>query len=498
MFKRRSVMLLCGVVAMSLAASATPAQEGPGESFSLSLDQALRIALKNNLDLVSARFAPELAEQDIEVQRSNFNGGFQATLNHNESERVPQQASDATSTDTSSLNTGFQKNLRMGADYTVGFGVVRSDVSAINIVLPATYRSGLTFDFNLPILKGFGTETNTEQLVLAENVYDISLTDLEGQAEVILQTVEGAYWDVIAGAEALRVARESLDRAKDLLELNRKKVEVGTLAPIEITQAEAGVASEEEGVIVAVENLANAEDELRRLLAIPDSDPRWAMSVAPTDRPDLTRRTVDLDAAIETALVERPEMLSAQQTVRNAELSERVARRETRHQLDLNANYGPSGTSVVGVNESISRALQRFEFTWSTQLLYRIPIGNRAAKAGFAQARLSREQSEVDLQNQEQTIRVEVRRAARAVDSGFKRFEAAQSNVVLQRKKLEAEQKKFENGMSTTFQVREFQNDLSESELSTIRAGLNYAKALAALEASKGTLLESRGLELSE
>jgi outer membrane protein TolC len=402
-----------------------------------------------------------------------------------------------TDSDTTRLSMGVQKNLRMGADFTVGIGAVQSNIGALNVVLPTTYNSGLSFDFNLPILKGFGTETNTEQLVLAENSYDISLTDLEGQAETVLQLVEGAYWDVIASAEALRVARESLARAQDLLELNRKKVEVGTLAPIEITQAEAGVASEEEGVIVAEEGLANAEDELRRLLAIPAGDPRWTMSITPTDRPDFTRRSVDLQGSIETALVERPEMLSAMQTVENNQLSERVASRQVRHQLDFNANYGPSGTSVEGLNESLSRALQRFEFTWSTQLVYSVPLGNRAAKAGYAQARLAREKSEVDLQNQEQTIRVEVRRAARAVDSGFKRFEAAQANVVLQRKKLDAEEKKFDNGMSTTFQVRQFQTELASAELSAIRAGLDYAKAITALERSKGTLLESRGLELS-
>ena len=113
------------------------------------------------------------------------------------------------------------------------------------------------------------------------------------------------------------------------------------------------------------------------------------------------------------------------------------------------------------------------------------------------EARLAREQSEVDLQNSEQTIRVEVRIAVRAVDSGLKRFEAAAVNVELQGKKLDAEQKKFENGMSTTFEVRQFQNDLSEAQLSQIRAGLDYAKALAALERVKGTLLESHNLSVS-
>jgi outer membrane protein TolC len=505
-----SVRLLCGTVVLALAASAAPAQEGPGESFDLSLDQALRIALENNLDLVSARFAPEVAKQDIELQRSVFDGAFESTFRRNEQDSALTQASTVTGRKDTNLQLGVGKTMRMGADYSVGFGTFRQEQVGPNVLAPLSYFSGFSFDFNLPILKGFGTETTTEQLVLAENSYDISLSDLEGRAETVLETVEGAYWDVIAAAEALRVARESLARAQDLLELNRKKVEVGTLAPIEITQAEAGVASEEEGVILAEVGLANAEDELRRLLAIPDADPRWVMNVTPTDRPDFTRRTVDLEAAIATALVERPEMVGARQTVKNRELSERVARREVRHQLDLNANYSPQGASLdlpvpgtdvllseADVGESVARSFQRDLYSWSATLVYSVPIGNRAAKATYAQARLAREQSEVELQNQEQTIRVEVRRAARAVDSGFKRFEAAQANVVLQRKKLDAEEKKFDNGMSTTFQVRQFQTELAEAELSGIRAGLDYAKALTALERSKGTLLESRGLELS-
>jgi outer membrane protein TolC len=512
MLKRWSFILSCGAVILFLAAPGAPAQEGPGESFSLSLDQALRIALENNLDLVSARYAPALAEQDIEVQRSNFDGAFSSRLSRSESDTAPVQTSTVTGRKETNMSVGVAKNLKMGADYSVGFGVFSQEQVGPNVIAPRSYFSGFDINFNLPILKGFGTETNTEQLVLAENNYDISLTDLEGRAETVLQTVEGAYWDVIAAAEALRVARESLERANDLLELNRKKVEVGTLAPIEITQAEAGVASEEEGVIVAEETLANAQDELRRLLAIPDGDPRWAMSIVPTDRPDFTRRQVDLESAIQTALVERPEMISARQTVENRELSERVARQQVRHQLDLEANYGPQGSSLdlpdpldptavlseANLEESISGAFQQQNYTWSAALIYSVPIGNRAAKANFAQARLSREQSEVDFQNVEQSIRVEVRRSARAVESGFKRYEAAQVNVVLQRKKLDAEQKKYENGMSTTFEVRQFQNDLSEAELSRIRAGLDYAKALTALERSQGTLLESRGLSIAE
>jgi outer membrane protein TolC len=306
-----------------------------------------------------------------------------------------------------------------------------------------------------------------------------------------------------------------LIRAEDLLELNRKKVEVGTLAPIEITQAEAGVASQEEGVIVAEMTLRDAEDELRRLMAIPESDPMWDMAINCLDRPDFEVRAVDLDDAIATAMRSRPEMFAGEQTLQNRELNERVARRQVRHQLDFNANYQPQGASLdvpayfldpfsdtivppenADLGPSATRIFNGEFYTWSAGLTYRVPIGNRAARADFARAKLSRQQAEVDLQNQEQTIRVEVRRAARAVDSGIKRVEAAQVNVGLQRKKLEAEQKKFDNGMSTSFEVLTFQNDLADAELSQVRATLAYIKALAALERSKGTLLEDRGLTM--
>ena len=151
----------------------------------------------------------------------------------------------------------------------------------------------------------------------------------------------------------------------------------------------------------------------------------------------------------------------------------------------------------ASLSDSLSNIPDLDEYQWTATVTYAIPLKNRAAKANFARARLSREQAEVDLRNQEQTIRVEVRRAARAVESGIKRVEAANVNVLLQEKKLEAEQKKFENGMSTSFEVLTFQNDLADAELGQIRALLDYTKALAALERAKGTLLDARGLQLS-
>ena len=346
-------------------------------------------------------------------------------------------------------------------------------------------------------------------MILSRYALDVSLQDLEGSAEQVMQDVEAAYWNMVASREALRISILSLSRAKDQLDLNRRKVEVGTLAPIEITQAEAEVASQEESVIVAETGLRDDEDELRRLLAIPAGDPMWEQELIPAELPAYREVQVDLDAALEQAMTSRPDLYAARQVVRDRELSEKLAQRDTRHQLDLDGGYGPSGgaaqfvdedgvlrTDPASLGDTFSVLTGLDEYSWRTKLTYRVPLGNRLAKANYARAQIGTRQAGTDLQNLEQTIRVEVRRAARAVESGVKRVQAAKVNTVLQQKKLDAERKKFENGMSTSFEVLTFQRDLANAELSEVRALLDYVKSLTALEKAKGTLLEARGLSL--
>jgi outer membrane protein TolC len=492
-------VVLCGALSPSCAQSSGDGDEL--EPYRLSLNDALRMALKNNLDLVSARYGPEFAAQDIELQDSGFDPTFQTS--YARSERV--QPATQLSTVTGSESDNFA---------AIDFGINKNVSTGPNVVAPTSYLSGFTLTYNQPLLNGFGTEVTTEQLILAYNDYDISLADLEVNAEQTMEIVEGAYWDVVAAREALRIARISLQRAEDLLELNKKKVEVGTLAPIEITQAEAGVASQEEQVIVAEVTLRDAEDELRRLLAIPPDDTMWDKAIVNDTRPVFEATQIDLQEAIDTAMEARAEVRSAEQRLRNRELSERVAQRQKRHNLDLNLLYGPSGASLdleeiddgmgnillpaneATLSDSLSNIFDGDVYNWSAGITYRVPIGNRAAKANYANARLARSQAGVDLLNQEQTVRVEVRRAVRNVESGIKRVEAARKNVELQQEKLEAEQKKFDNGMSTSFEVLTFQNDLADAELSEVRARLDYIKSLAGLERAKGTLLEARGLSL--
>jgi len=494
-----------------------------GEEVRLSLDETLRIALEQNLDLVSARMDPEISEQQVNSQRAAFDPSMFGGAEHSESKQAEiTNLFSLTSRDQDGAQFGIRQNFSFGGDASVDLSGGRTQQAGPLVTEEATYGANINMIFNMPLLNGRGKEAATERLVLAKGELKISREQLRAQAHTVLETVENAYWDLVAARESLRIARLSLDRAQDLLELNRKKVEVGTLAPIEITEAEAGVASQEETVIIEETSLQNAEDELRRLLAIPAADRMWEASIIPTDLPTFVEVEVDLEAAIATALMERPELFSATQTLRNREMSERVARRATRPNLDLALAFNPSGNNFEStvdpgpdgipgtpddivdsftdgkLVESVSEIFDVDNYSWSAGLNFSYPIGNKAAKASYAVARISKDKARIDLDNQMQSIRVETRRAVRSIHSGVKRVNAARVNVGLQEKKLDAEQKKFANGMSTSFEILTFQRDLANSELSLVNAHLAYIKALVALEKSKGTLLQARGLSLAE
>jgi outer membrane protein TolC len=508
----RPVLVVLVEVLLLLAVAPAPAAEP--EEVQLALADVLRTALENNLDLVQARIDPEIAGHAVEAEEGAYDPVL--TSNVGATQRRTEALNEfVPSTDDTvyGAGVGVQEALKFGAQYSAVFDTSRAEGDSY--LFEPSWRSQLALNFDLPLLRGRGTENTTESLLLARGNLEISREELRRQAVEILERVEGAYWDVLAAHEAVRVAYQALTRAEDLLELNRKKVEVGTLAPIEITQAEAGVASQREGVILSEEARENAQDEIRRLLAIPPGDALWSRRLVPIDRPGLMQHpaeAVDVEAAITQALASRPELVSARQDLRNRELSERVAHNAVLPGLGLHADVTPIGNNLIetipgtiftptqyitdGLPESLEEITRFDNYTWNVGFQLDIPLGNRTAKASYRIATLDRQRAEVSLQNLEQNIRVEVRQAARAVESGRQRVEAAQANVLLQQKKLEAEQKKFENGMSTSFEVLTFQNDLSDAELSLIRAALDYVKATTALERAKGTLLETRNLRV--
>jgi outer membrane protein TolC len=304
-----------------------------------------------------------------------------------------------------------------------------------NIVNPL-YTSGFTLSFTIPLFKNFGTEVNKLDILIAESNLAVSQQELADRVNRTLQAVEDAYWNLAAAAKAREVALQSRGLAQELLELNRRKVEVGTLAPIEITQAEAGVAEREEAVIVAETARRDAEDQLRSLMAVPRDDPRWTKPIAAIEPVQFQHEDVNVEQRIDRALSTRPELEAARRSLEARQLSERVAKNQTRPEINIvgGANPGPYGnnyeftvapaplnppdpflpdTSVPndfgGRGQSLSEIPDFDNYQFSLGAQFRYTIHNRAAKANLAVAGLDRQQAELNIANLEQAISVEVR-----------------------------------------------------------------------------------------
>jgi outer membrane protein len=496
-----------------------PAAASRPGALRLSLADALRSALEHNLDLQVRRVDPSVAEQRIEVAWADFDPRIAASASHLESKSEPSSLFQASSVTQDQATVSWQDRLTFGASYEVGFTANRTDAPNAFRAYNPSYDSGITASVRVPLLRGLGEEVNTLEVVLAREDLEISREDLAQQVNETLQLVETAYWDLAAAGKALDVSLQSRSLAQELLELNRRKVEVGTLAPIEITQAEAGVAEREESVIVAEAARRDAEDRLRALMAIPRTDPRWEAPLEPTLEPEFQPEPVDIEQRIERALAARPELLAARRVLRSRELSERVSRNALKPQLDLLASVNPTGNNLVdsrlvdpdgipnsgdevvvtetgGFGESISEIPEFQNYDWTIGAEFSIPIRNRRAKANLAIASLERRRAELQIASLEQNVRVEVRTAARGVTSGAERIAAARKNVELQERKLDAERKKFENGMSTSFEVLTFQTDLANAQLRLIQALIDYNQARVELERVTGSLLEARGMRL--
>jgi len=533
--KSRTTILVSLATTLALVASSVPAVRAQdADAVPMSLSECLTQALENNLDLAIAKKDPEIAWNDVLFQKAAFDPVFGSNAKYTQDKQDVQTLFQPTPTGTQTvfvaptyktieISATLASRFNFGGTLDAVLWSNRTDsVPAYARQYSPSYASYLALRFTLPLLKGFGREVNEYQILVAKQNLSISHEELRRKAVDTIRTVEDGYWDLRAAREAQKVAEQALKLAQDLYELNKKKVEVGTLAPIEITQAEANVASNVEGVITSKATVQNAEDALRRLLAVPSGDPLWGRTINPTEQPAATATTIDRDEAIDTALKERPELIQSRMQLQTAELSERVAKKEAWHQLDLVTSLTPTGNNLIetvelpgpdgipntfddetqfitgGAGQGLKEIPQFNVYNWSVELIYKIPIGNRAARANYASATIAKEKAMLSERNTEELVRVDVRRAVRAVESGYERVAAARKNVELQQKKLDAEQKKFDNGMSTSFEVFTFQTDLRNAQLSLIRALLDYNKALADLERAKGTLLESKGLKLAD
>ncbi len=322
-----------------------------------------------------------------------------------------------------------------------------------------------------------------------------------------VRDVSVGYLDLVFSIRDLDVARQSLKLAQDLLRNNRIQVEVGTMAPIDVTEAEAEVAAREEAVIVAEEAILTFDDVLKRLINDPESPQFWETRYVPSTAPTMEEIQIDIAEATEVALQRQPLLQASRIELETRDYNLRYTKNQLLPQLDLVGSFAlsgiggdqivregfagaPSGVIPGGYGDALDTLVGGEFRDWSLGLNLSYPLGKSQAEAQHAQAQISARQQRARIDSNEILISQEVRRTARAVDTNRKRIDVTRVARELAKKRLEAEQKKFEVGMSTSFLIVQAQRDLSQAAASELRALIDYNKAIVAFERARGTILD--------
>jgi outer membrane protein len=478
--------------------SAAPTVQGTP----LTIEEAVRMGLENNLGIQVERLNPQIQVLGISRANAAYAPTLFSTLARSSATSPPTDFNTAASNQaiqtSGNFNSqgGVQQALRWGgASYSVAFSGSRLTTNAINNVFNPQIGSGLNAVYTQPLLRNFRIDATRQQLMLSQNQAQAADIQLQQRVTQTARNIRAAYYQLIGSISGLEVAQQSLDVARTSLKNNQTRVEVGTMAQIDIVQAEAEVAANEESVIIAQAQIESAQDQLRTLVMNPNQPDFWTTRFTPSEPPSVAPREINVDAAVKNALANRTDIRDFKKNMENTDIGIRYARDQRLPAIDLTGRYGVTGVAGTQLSRDGGSALERSFYdavrdvfandfkTWSFGVNVSYPIGTSVADAAFAQAKLQKQQEEQSLHNLEMAVTTQVRQAARDINTNLRRIEATRRARELAEQRLTADNKRFAVGLSSTFEVLQSQRDLSRARQNELRALIDYNQSLVDFEA---------------
>jgi outer membrane protein TolC len=491
-------------------AGSTPAQAAPPASQEaalapgtpVSIEEAVRMALENNLGIQIEKLNPQIQVLGVSRARAVYAPSLLTGFTRRNSSSPPQDfttsgADQAISTSANfGSNGGLQQQMKWGGNYSVVFDGSRFTSNAINSRFNPQLGSNLNASFNQPLLRNFKIDANRQQVLLAKNQLQAADLQLQQRLTQTGRSVRAAYYALVGAIAGLEVAQESLNLSRTSLKNNQTRVEVGTMAPIDIVTAEAEVASNEENVIITQGQIESAQDQLRTLIMNPTQADFWSARFTPSEQPVLTARVIDIDGAIKNALANRTDILAFKKQMESTDINLKYAANQKLPAIDLNARYGLTGTAgsqlledrtlppiIRSFGDSLRDVFANEFKTWSVAINVSYPLGTSPAEAAFAQAKLQQQQEHTSLASLEMQVTTAVREAGRQVNTNLKRVEATRKARDLAQQRLDAENKRFTVGLSSTFELLQAQRDLSRAKQNELNATIDYNLSLIDFEA---------------
>lgn len=516
----------------------------------LTLEDAIKLALKNNNDIDSSRINVRIAELNLKAARGAYDPVI-SNESYYESRTVPTASAiggagasgQFTQSDLNSSFTVSGFSPFAGASYQLDFTTAKTTTTNQNALLNPQFPSSLSFTYTQPLLRGRGFDIRRRNIEIAKK--NLSLTDMQFRQKVIeiISQVEQAYWDLSFALKNLQTQIEGVKQAQSQLESNQRLVEKGVLAPIEIVAARSQVTTLEQNVYLAQEAVTRAENNLKSLILKDRLSDFWSVPIIPVSPVEVTVPQVSLEEAVSSALKNRLELQQIQVDKEIKEIDERFYRDQTKPQIDLVGTYAASGISgtareIVRTSGTINpellnrvnqlSALQNLPplnippttttisrppdvlagnyFSSLTDLFtaryptYRIgirislPFRNSVSEAQLGITLAEKQRLENQRLQAEQTIEAEVRNALQALRSAEARLKAATASRIAAEELYESEKRQFNAGLTTVYMVLQRQNDLLQAKNREIQAQTDLSKAIANFYRTIGTTLDQRGV----
>lgn len=470
-------------------------QEKPSKTLELSVRQAVAMALNNNLDIEVARFDPWIQERTLLASFGAFDTVVFASNNYTDSNQQTASALAGAPLLKRQVNDaalGVRKRFPFGASTEVRFSSQRSKTNSAFALLDPAWTDSVGITLTVPVLKGAGYDYNYGDIQIHQARRDASLHTFEKNlSESVFATLK-AYYELVFAAESRKVALESLQLARRLLDENIKKHKAELLPKLEVTQAEVQVTIEEQNVLAAEQAWMNAMDRLRRLI-----DPRSLAAqedvlIVPSELPSEIRTDLDEKALAEQMLSEalknRPDYLALKKELEAQDHLIAKARNETLPKFDL-----VGSATYSGLDDSFGRSLHEMGTLDSRDYVvgftFELPLENTSAVNLLRRYELERRRMEANLRNFESGLIVEIREAVREIKTQEKKIRSAREQVRLARERLEAEQAKQAQQLQTYYFVLEAQREVTRARVNEIRALVDHNVAWHLLRKSTGSLL---------
>ncbi len=508
--------------AEELGKPAGPGATGPtlhGE-LALSVQDAITMAIENNLDVELARFEPLISELDHTSAWGAYDPNLIGTFGYS-SAQTPVASALQTGNATTERNTsgtGGVEGLipKLGTGYRIEYSGQRLLSNSSIQSLSPEYRPRLLGTLTQPLLKG--AWWGDPWVTVKKTGIGAEISDEVFRTE-LMNLIEGArdfYWNVAATDAQRRVSEKSLEQRRALLDQTEAQYEVGVVSRVEVTQAEAGVAGAEVSVIVDENAYRTAQDALIDLVLGPSLTPDSRLEIRPTDSPDkIVMYDVDPEEANRKALVHRPEIASARKAIELQQIELKFRKNERLPRIDLQFTYGYNGLGgsnnpapqlggpTPPINRSYSTAhddwfSNRAASQWSGGVEVSMPIGNVSGRAGVGKAKLELRKARTELRRLELSIVVQVRKAIRDLESSLEGLEAAERERVAAEEQLRAEAIRLQYGESTPFDVLLKEEVLVNAESRKIAAFKAYHDAVTDIDRAQGTILRNHNIAVED